>query len=313
MRALRVTLRIALVLFLIVNLLAIVHVYQLTRFYDKPGQQMKKPEQMGAWEKTKVMLTGLRSPKSVNTEKPSLPYDTVTLTTEDDMTLKGWYMPHDSAIGTVLLFHGHGAAKSKILSEAYYFHSLGYNTFLIDFRAHGDSEGYVSTISYREARDVKAAYDYIMSKGEKHVVLWGVSLGAATIAHAIAAYDIKPEKVILELSFGTASGAVKARVRAMGVPEQPAAAMFCFWGSVVRGFWVFNLNPEDYVKKIHCPVLVQHAAKDGRVALQESQNIFNNIPHDHKKLVIYQTAIHESLCAKEPEKWKKEIKEFLSP
>jgi alpha-beta hydrolase superfamily lysophospholipase len=301
-----------LVLFLIGNLLAIVHVYQLTRFYDEPGAPMKKPEQMSTWEKTKAMLTGLHSPKSVNTEKPALPYDTVTLTTEDDMTLKGWYLPHDSALGTVLLFHGHGAARSNILDEAYYFYSLHYNTLLIDFRAHGDSEGYVSTIGYREARDVKAAYDYITSKGEKHIVLWGVSLGAATIAHAIAEYDIKPEKVILELSFGTAEGAVKARVRAMGAPAQPAAAVFCFWGSVVRGFWVFGLNPEDYAKKIQCPVLVQHAGKDGRVTLQESQTIFNNIPHEHKKLVVYETAIHESLCVKEPEKWKREIKEFLS-
>jgi alpha-beta hydrolase superfamily lysophospholipase len=311
MRVLRVTLRILLVLFIIANLLAIVHVYQFTRFYDSPGTSIEKPEHMSTWEKTKVMLTGFHFPKSVNTVKPSLPFDTITLTTADEMKLSGWYIPHDSAIGTVLLFHGHGAAKSKVLNEAYYFHSLGYNTLLIDFRAHGDSEGYVSTIGYREARDVKAAYDYIQAKGEKHIVLWGVSLGAATIAHAMAEYDIKPEKVIMELSFGNATGAVKARVRAMGAPEQPAAALFCFWGSVVRGFWVFGLNPEDYVKKVHCPVLVQHAAKDGRVTLKESETIFHNIPHDNKKLVVYETAIHESLCVKEPEKWKKEIKEFL--
>lgn len=112
-------------------------------------------------------------------------------------------MARDSARGTVLLFHGHGSSSGQVLEEAYYMHRIGFNTLLIDFRAHGNSEGHVSTIGYREARDVKAAYDYVLAKGEKHIVLWGVSLGAATIAHAIAAYGIQPEKVILELSYGS--------------------------------------------------------------------------------------------------------------
>ena len=311
MRFLRVTLRVIVILFILLNIMAAFHADQFTCFHDDPTAVIRKPEQMSKWEKAKVILTGFRYPKSVNTVWPDLPFDTLSLTTADEMKLAGWYIPHDSARGTVILFHGHASCKSKILDEAYFMHSLGFNTLLVDFRAHGDSEGHVSTIGYREANDVKAAFEYIKAKGEKHIVLWGVSLGAATIAHAMADYDVKPEKAIMELSYGRAYDGVKGRARAMGIPEQPASVMLAFWGSVVRGFWVFGLNPVDYAKKITCPVLVQHAAKDGRVTLAESTAIYNNIPNVHKKLVVYETAKHESLCNKEPGKWKQEIKEFL--
>lgn len=311
MRFLRVTLRVIVVLFILLNIMTAMHAYQFTLFHDDPTADVRKPEQMSTWDKAKVMLTGIRYPKSVNTIQPNLPFDTVSLTTSDEMKLAAWHIPHDSARGTVILFHGHASCKSKVLEEAYYMHSLGFNIFLVDFRAHGDSEGHVSTIGYREARDVKAAFDYITAKGEKHIVLWGVSLGAATIAHAIADYEVKPEKAIMELSFGNACNAVKGRARSMGIPEQPAAAMLTFWGSVIRDCWLFDLNPEEYAKKITCPVLVQHAAKDGRVTLAESTAIFNNIPATNKKLVVYETAKHESLCNREPAKWKREIKEFL--
>lgn len=312
MRLLRRALRIVIILLLLLNILAVFHAYRFTYFYDDNKAAIKKPEQMNAWEKTKVILTGLQYPKSVNKARPAIPFDTVALTTEDGMHLRGWYLPRDSARGTVLLFHGHGSSSGQLLTEADYFHQIGYNTLLIDFRAHGNSEGNVSTIGYREAADVKAAYDHVRARGEKQVICWGISLGAATISHAIAQYNIKPEKVILELSYGTLLAAAKGRIRTMGLPEQPTASLLTFWGGTVRGFWAFGLSPQDYAEKITCPVLVQHGARDPRVTIAESEAIFQHIPHNNKKLVVYETARHESLCKKEPEKWKREISAFLS-
>jgi alpha-beta hydrolase superfamily lysophospholipase len=311
MRLLRRALRVVIALFILLNIMAIFHAYKFTYFYDDTTATVKKPEQMNGWEKTKVILFGLEYPKSVNTIRPNIRFDTLSLITADKMRLSGWYMPRDSAKGTVILFHGHGSSSGKILAEAYYMHSIGFNTLLIDFRAHGNSEGNVSTIGYREANDVKAAYDHVRAKGEKNIVLWGVSLGAATIAHAIAEYEVKPEKVILELSYGSLSAAAKGRIRTMGLPEQPIAGLLTFWGGTVRGFWAFGLSPEKFAKKISCPVLVQHGAKDARVTKAETEAIFRNIPHNNKKLVVYETAKHESLCAREPEKWKREIRAFL--
>ena len=73
------------------------------------------------------------------------------------------------------MFHGHGSSKSKLLDEAAFMKKSGYNVFLIDLRAHGGSDGNTCTIGYREAEDVKLAYDFVRSQGEKNIVLWGIS------------------------------------------------------------------------------------------------------------------------------------------
>lgn len=52
-------------------------------------------------------------------------------------------------------------------------------------------------------------------------------------------------------------------------------------------------------------------AQDPRVTRAESVAIFNNIPHKDKKMAVYETAKHESLYKREPQKWKREIKSFL--
>lgn len=126
MRLLRRTLRVVIALFIQLNIMAVFHAFKFTYFYDDATTTVKKPEQMNGWEKTKVILFGLQYPKSVNTTRPNIPFDTLSLTTADKMRLSGWYIPRDSAKGTVILFHGHGSSSGKILAEAI-FHNIPHN------------------------------------------------------------------------------------------------------------------------------------------------------------------------------------------
>jgi hypothetical protein len=86
---------------------------------------------------------------------------------------------------------------------------MGWNVFLTDFRAHGNSDGNECSVGINEAKDVKAAYDYVSGNGEKNIVLYGVSMGAATITKAMYDYSaIKPSKIILDMPFATMQDAV---------------------------------------------------------------------------------------------------------
>jgi alpha-beta hydrolase superfamily lysophospholipase len=188
---------------------------------------------------------------------------------------------------------------------------MGYNTFLLDFRAHGNSEGNTCTIGYDETEDVKLAYDYISNTGEKNIVLWGISMGASTIAKAVKDYPLNPKKIILEMPFGTIEAGVKGRIKLMGLPPQPIATLLTFWGGAEHGFWAFGMKPQEFVKNIKCPVLLQWGRNDPRVSKAEEDILFGNIPNPNKKFVIYETAAHESLCKKEPQKWEAEVAAFL--
>lgn len=311
MKILRRLLYTVLVLFVLLNIMCAFHAYKFTHFYNDQSLQRVKPEQMSFGAKAQAIFLGVKYPKSVNTLVPQIPYETVHLKTTDNLLIEAWHCTQASPKGTVILFHGHGASKSKVLPEAMSFYSLGYNIFLVDFRAHGGSEGNTCTIGYEEAEEVKLAYNYIAAK-EKNIVLWGISLGAATITRAISEYGLKPSKVILEMPFGTLLGAVKGRVHSMGLPAQPISSLLAFWGGLERGFWAFGHNPCDYAEKISCPVLIQWGRQDARVTEAEEKCIYDAIPGKQKKLVIYERSGHQSLFANETAKWEQEIKAFLS-
>lgn len=312
MQFFRRILRVLLVLFILLNISAAFHAYKFTHFY--PGIEAKKltPENMSWWNKTKAMLVGVPFAKSVNTPAPDITYNTITLRTEDSVTLEAWYRVQPHPKGTVVLFHGHGASRSRILAEEQFMFRSGFNTLSVDFRAHGGSEGSVCTIGFNEAYDVKAAYDFVIKEGAKQVVLWGISLGAATISRAIYTFpSVKPSKVIMEMSFGSLEQAVKGRVRMMGLPEQPVAGLLTFWGGAEQGFWAFDHDPIEYVKKINCPVLFQWGVNDKRVTRAETETLFKNCSSSNKQLVEYKDSGHESLCKKESAKWEKTVRAFL--
>ena len=164
--------------------------------------------------KLKTILLGVSNPRPVNRRKPAEPFETVQL--QSSVRIEGWYIKAANAKGTVIIFHGYGGEKSSMLEKSDEFLSLGYNTLLMDFMGSGGSEGNATTIGYKEAQDVKAAYDYIASKGEENIFLFGTSLGAAAVLKSLHDYPLHPKAILIECPFGSLYRAAGARLRAVG-------------------------------------------------------------------------------------------------
>src|SRR5580704_8560305 len=189
-------------LFLLFNLIAINQAYHLTHFYEHGTVKPLADQTNGFWGKVQVALLGFKLEKLPGTV-PDSAFTDIKLKTKNSLTLDAWFIRVPHAKGTIAIFHGHGSEKSANLSQSNTFNEMGYSTFLVDFRAHGQSEGNTCTIGFREAEDVKLAYDYLKDNGEKNIILYGISLGAATITKAVAEYHITPQKIILEMPFGS--------------------------------------------------------------------------------------------------------------
>lgn len=300
-------------LFILLNILLAFHAYRFTYFYDNPERQRpKKPEEYTSAERLQGALFGLKFKKAVVDSFPTVPFQTVQLKTTDGETLEGWYVPAQAALGTVILSHGHANSKARVLAEAQYFHELGFNTLAYDFRAHGNSSGNICTIGYNEVQDIKAAYDFVARKGEKNIVLWGISMGAAAITKALVDYsDLKPTRVILECPFASLYEAVQGRLRTMHLPTSPASELLLTWGSLERGMWSFGYSPADYAHQLHMPVLLNWGANDKRVTRHETDEIFANIGSTRKQLIVFEQSGHQSFCKSEGPKWKAAINRFL--
>ncbi|MCA6474325.1 MAG: alpha/beta fold hydrolase, partial [Chitinophagaceae bacterium] len=199
-----------LALFVLLNVMVASHAYYLTHFFANvpPPPRM---EEMSGVAKTKSILLGMPLPKSKVVDSFQVPHRTVSITTDDGLVLESWIAPSSFSVskGTILMFHGHGGSKSGIIREATAFHAMGWQVVLTDFRAHGNSGGEACTIGANESLDVKAVYDYARRElKEKNLVIWGISLGAATTLHAIANYPVRPERLMLEMPFASLHDAV---------------------------------------------------------------------------------------------------------
>ena len=305
----KILLRTVLVLLILLNVITAFHAYKFTHFYDVDEVTVKNKSDKSGWDKTKEILFGINAVKQQNTAADTA-NQKVILTTSDKIKLEGWYTTVDSAKGTVCLFHGHGGKKSGNNAEAEAFRKMGYNTFQVDFRAHGSSGGNTCTIVFFESEDVKLAYDFVKNNNEKNIILWGISMGAAAVTKAVNDYPLQPNKIILEMPFGSITEAAEGRIKMMGLPPQPLATLITFWGGTEHGFWAFNMKPSEFAKKINCPALLQWGKNDPRVSQKETDDIYGNISST-KKLVVYENSGHESLCKNENEKWVREISDFL--
>lgn len=300
-----------LVLFVIVNIITAFHAYKFTHIYNRDEVTIKSKNEKTTWDKTSEILFGAKAVKLQN-PAPDSTVETVSLITKDNIKLEAWYIKTTvAAKGTAILFHGHLNKKGSVIDEADGFRQMGYNTLLVDFRAHGNSGGNTCTIGYDESEDVKLAYDYVKNKGEKNIVLWGISMGAAAITKAMNDYTLQPSKLILEMPFATIMQAGEGRIKMMGLPGQPLATLVLFWGSVEQGFWAYNMKPAEFVKNITVPVLLQWGRQDPRVLQKETDLIYENLA-GKKQLVVYETAAHESLCDKEHARWMSSVNTFLN-
>ena len=257
-------------------------------------------------------MTGKKLAKSQIQYYPVTLYDTIQFTTASGSKLEAWYIKADVPKGTVILFHGLNSNKGNVLNEAYEFLSYGYSTMLIDIRAHGNSEGGVNTIGYKESEEVKLAYDYISKKGEKNIVLWGMSLGAVIIAKAIWQFDLHPQKIILDMPFNRLQDHIRARARISGFPGEPFGFFVTFWTGLEQGYWGYGHNTCKYVRKINCPVLLQWGNADEYVLRNETQKIFDAIGSAKKELVVYDSVGHAPLLAANESQWQRSVSEFLN-
>ena len=307
-KTVKTTLKLALLLFVVLNVIAAFHAYKFTHFGDSSGVRTERVNLSFA-NKLKILFTGVDNPRPANTTTPAHTYKTIIV--NSNVKTACWLIPSATpAKGTVLLFHGFTSNKSTLLDRAEPFLQNGYNCLLVDFMGSGSSGGNQTTIGFKEAAEVKDCYNYIKSTGEKSIYLSGSSMGAAAIMKAMKDDTMQPKGIIIECPFGTMYETVCARFRMLHIPSFPTAGILLFWGSVENGFWCFLHNPADYAKYIHCPTLLQYGAKDDRVTRQEIDAIFSNIPGP-KQLVVYPLAGHDNYLKMEKDEWINNTVHFL--
>lgn len=183
---------------------------------------------------------------------------------------------------------------------------------LVDFMGCGNSQGEFSSIGYYESEQVVNCINYLNSKNEKNILLYGQSMGSVAIMKALSENNINVKGIILECPFSSLLTTVKSRFKIMETPSFPLAELIVFWGGVQMDYNGFKHRPLDYAKKINCPTLILHGLKDNRVSRKEINDIFNQIPSKAKAVEYFTDSGHESYLIKYRNEWTKSVSNFLN-
>jgi len=172
-----------------------------------------------------------------------LPSEDVSFRSADGTELRGWWVPAAQPKGSVVMVHGLNRSRIEMIRRAPFAHEAGWNVLLFDLRHHGESGGSTTTFGAHEKQDVEAAAELARSRSAGPVVLWGVSLGGASVVLA-AADDPAIAGVICDSSYRSLDDTVRHHVQlARGwrwwlglVPSWPVADEVLFWMGRRGGF-----------------------------------------------------------------------------
>lgn len=186
-----------------------------------------------------------------------LNYRDVELKTKDNLALHGWFVPNDSARGTVIFCHGNAGNISGRLETVRTLHRLGLNVLIFDYRGYGKSEG--RPTEKGTYRDGEAAWDYVTKNLEipaNRVILMGRSLGGPVAAWVAA--NRNPAALILESTFTRA-------------PD--LAAEIYPWLPVHR-LIRYRYDTQARLDSVNCPVLVAHSRDDQLIPYHHGRELF---------------------------------------
>jgi fermentation-respiration switch protein FrsA (DUF1100 family) len=223
-----------------------------------------------------------------------LSFEDLTLVTDDNLKLHGWFVPGRDARLTILIFHGNGGNISHRLPHIEMLHKLGAHVLIFDYRGYGRSEG--KPFEEGLYRDSKAAYDWWArqrpARGEK-LVLFGESLGGAVAVHLGARASVSG--VILQSTFSSA--------RDMAKTMMPIGLLLPLTG--------VRFDSKKDIAKISCPKLIVHGTSDEVVPFRLGELLYKITPPP-KSFYPVPGAGHNDLLWVAGAEYSRQIKSFLA-
>lgn len=218
------------------------------------------------------LYISVKPPKIVSTITPKdlgLDYEDVSFTTEDNVTLRGWFIRNKQAQDpkTIIGLHGYPADKGNIL-PIIAFLSRKYSLLLFDFRYLGSSGGGYSTIGAEEIRDLRSAIAFLKSRGVKEVGVWGFSMGAAVAL--MAASNLPEIKAVVSESSYAQLDLIAPVLFRFPVLRYPLAWLTGLWARLFLGVNLEKVSPKNSAKNLNIPVLIIHSKGDQLITFQHA-------------------------------------------
>ena len=174
-----------------------------------------------------------------------LDFEDVVFKTTDGFKLSGWYITANNSKLTLLFCHGNAGNIAHRLDSINIFHNLGLNCFIFDYRGYGGSQGKPG--EQGTYTDAMAAYNWLIEDKKtpaENIIIFGRSLGGTIAAKLTRKVDARA--LVVESAFTSYVDIAKEYY-----PYMP-----------VRWFARFGYKTIDYIRDVHCPVMLIYSRND---------------------------------------------------
>lgn len=213
----------------------------------------------------------------------------------------------------VIAVHGYTDSAYFMVNSAKMFLNYGYNVLMPDLRAHGKSDGKYIGMGWLDRLDLMSWIDYLIATyGNIKIILYGISMGAATVMMTSGEKLPSNVRVAIEDCGYTSvweefAGKLKTLFH---MPTFPALYNANLITKIRAGYSLKKASAIKQIKKTKIPTLFIHGDQDKFVPFYMLDKLYNVANCPKEKLVI-KNAGHAEAQWIEPEKYWHTVRKFI--
>lgn len=199
--------------------------------------------------------------------------------------------PEGACRGVVVLAHGWGRNRDRMVARARIFAKMGFSTVMHSARDHGKSSALRLMNPFRFAEDVETVIKWV---GEP-VLLYGHSAGAAGAIIAASRCQDQIILLFLEGCYASTKEALRRLYRSynrfFGLFFGPTVVVLM---DAFYGFRMDATSPVRLAPGIDRPVLIIHGEKDQNFPLENARRLKESFPAGQAEIFVAEGADHSS-------------------
>ena len=204
------------------------------------------------------------------------------LTTADGLDIVAYEVTAEQPKAVIIFLSGiHNPSVTAFFGHARMLLDHGYASILVEMRAHGESEGEVIGLGFKEYRDTQAAVDYIKGNArytDVPIVVYGLSMGGAVAINSIG--QIPDIAALISMSAYSAWDDVFIdNMGASGLVAWVQRPFVRLYTTLKYGWDSRNITPKQQIRNLDGrPALLIHSRGDSQVPYPSFERLLAQAP-----------------------------------
>lgn len=245
------------------------------------------------------------------------PLITLTQKSQDGLNLQAKHIKQKqtSKAKLAIIAHGYTSQGDGMQEFGEMFYDMGYDLLVPDARAHGASEGEYMGFGWPDRLDYVQWIDEMIKdyNGEVEIILYGVSMGAATVMMT-AGEELPPQvKLIIEdCGYDTVTAELTYQLKEMfNLPAFPLIPLTSIYSGIKAGYNFNEASSVAQLAKNDLPTLFIHGDADKFVP---TEMVYQNYEATKgpKELYIVKGAAHAQAFSTDKGAYQKVVSDFIA-